>query len=758
MFIDRLVLMPRVNTTIDVYLSNISREDKEILSRISVLDAVDIDFVDKIYNSAGLLKMLSDKGEYVFTRDIKYFRISPALRSYFSKNIALEEPEIKAIKKQYGRHLADTGHYYGSLTLFASANDIEGFNKSIEHILRDLNLLSKGIPYVKKHPYYELKIEESKLVKYPYFTLYKMISSHIHNDTNVSFYYDRFDDVIEVFKNTDERAYLVSLLTKIRILISRGEIIESKKYFDRVIKYKSSDAESFIFALACTLPNVIVNTNITIEDMESYAFTEGIEENFWYIRLMEEIAKAYYKQGNYKNALNTVKIIKNYLNYYIIPPYFIAPHYFAGEVAEAMELVDEALNWPNPLKKGLNVLYTIKGMICHHYGNVNEAIEYYDKAYKSLNIVDDDYYTTITQRCLFMAKIGKAQYAKDLANIYLQDSIIRNKEAANGLLLSISYAYFKMDDKKRSFYYATECVKNSTAKSYVWLLGMGIIVNIMLSRSEIDDDLTLIKNLLKASYFYGMKMIVVDSSEDIFSPILQFAKKNELETKYVEQIELSIKEKESFAIVTSPIKINMFGNVTVLVNDNEIKWKTRKSKELFILLYLAGDKGISRTSIIKNLWKGREKESAINNLKTTNNIIRNTLKEYDIRFSIEYINAKYILKIDNVESDYEQYIYLSQQYSQETTLSQRLMLMTNIINLCKDGFASDLRTDIAKKERDIIKQWIIVNLFQLVETLIKSNNIADAKRFLMQLIDVDRETDYTNFIEIINTNITTGVF
>lgn len=756
--IDRLVLMPRVNTTIDVYLSDTSEEDREILSRVSVLDAVDIDFVDKVYSGGGkLLKTLSAKGEYVFTRDIKYFRISPALRSYFSKNIILQESEIKEIKKQYGQHLADTGHYYGSLTLFASANDIEGFNASIKHILLDLNLISKGIPYVKKHPYSELEIEEHKLIEYPYFTLYKMISSCIHND-NSAYYYDRFDKIIEIFKKSDERAYLLSLLAQIRILISKGERTLAKKRFEGLNKYKNSDAESFIFALACTLPNVITNTNITIEEMESYAFTEGIEENFWYIRLMEEIAKAYYKQGNYKNALNTVKIIKNYLNYYIVPPYFIAPHYFAGEVYEATELVNEALNWPNPLRTGLNVLYTIKGMICYHHGDINEAFEYYDKAYKALDVVDDDYYTTITQRCLFMAKNGNAQYAKDLANIYLQDSIIRREGVANGLLLSISYAYFKMGDKKRSFYYATECVKNSTSKSYVWLLGMGIIINIMLSRSEIDDAPTLIKNLLKASYFYGMKMIVVDYAEDIFSPILHFAKKNQLEPRYVEQIEISIKEREGLSRINNLIKINLFGNVSVLVNDNEIKWKTRKSKELFILLYLAGDKGISRSSIIKNLWRSREKESAINNLKTTNNIIRNTLKEHGVQFSIEYINAKYILKIRNVESDYEQFLLLSQKFSQETTMSQRMLLMTKILSLCKEDFATDLKTESTKKERDSIKQWLIINVFPLVEMLIKSNSFAEAKKLLIQLIDIDKDTDYTNLLETINSGITTSIF
>ena len=110
-----------------------------------------------------------------------------------------------------------------------------------------------------------------------------MISSCIHND-NSAYYYDRFDKIIEIFKKSDERAYLLSLLAQIRILISKGEKTLAKKRFEGLNKYKNSDAESFIFALACTLPNVITNTNITIEEMESYAFTEGIEENFWYIR------------------------------------------------------------------------------------------------------------------------------------------------------------------------------------------------------------------------------------------------------------------------------------------------------------------------------------------------------------------------------------------------------------------------------------------------------------------------------------------
>ena len=129
-----------------------------------------------------------------------------------------------------------------------------------------------------------------------------------------------------------------------------------------------------------------------------------------------------------------------------------------------------------------------------------------------------------------------------------------------------------------------------------------------------------------------------------------------------------------------------------------------------------------------------------------------------MQFSIEYINAKYILKIRNVESDYEQFLLLSQKFSQETTMSQRMLLMTKILSLCKEDFATDLKTESTKKERDSIKQRLIINVFPLVEMLIKSNSFAEAKKLLIQLIDIDKDTDYTNLLETINSGITTSIF
>lgn len=749
MFVDNITFYQKKSTELDFYLEELSEEDISFLTKVVQIDAIDIDFLKKEYaDGANILKRLSKKGEYVCTRDVNYFRISPALRDLLDSKYALRGEEIRDIKRKYGNHLRETGHYYGSLNLFRKANDLEGFNESVKIIIRDIGLLSKGHAYVAVHERLNIEINDENMQKYPYAVFYNILHAFAHEPKGRDLF-QKIQDMGELFKKIDIRAYLVCELMNIYCLILAGETVKAREVFINLHKYQDIENQDFFFTLACMLPNITTNTDISIEDIESYTFSEGSEENLGYIRLMEEIAKAYFKQGNYRNALKVVRMIKEYLDYYVIPPYFLVPHYYSGEVKGAVELANETINWPKPLNKGLDVLYTIKAMTDLYYGNLSEASKHFDCAYKCLQEADDYYYFTITQRCLYKAYIGEAQYAKNLASIHMQIAKSKKKEPSNGLLLSLSYAYFKLGDKKTSYMYATECVKNSTSKSYVWLLGTGIMINIMLSQSDYIEAHTLIKNLLKASYFYGMKMIVVDF-DDIFGQILSFAKNRNIEVEYVLQLTEDIKHKSNLTMKANPLKIYFFGPVSVMVGGEEIKWKTQKAKDLFVQLFFAGSDGVTRAEIIQSLWGDREYDSAINNLKTTNNIIRNTLKKHDIKYTLDYINAKYILKIDDVETDYNQYQQLSQKIGQEQSLQKGVVLINKILQIYKGDFAEDIVSERLIIERGIIKQWIIVNMFKLIKKLAKQEEFVEAKNLLKRLMQIDIETDYGSIMNTIN--------
>lgn len=754
MFVDNTILQHVDNIDPHAFLSGLNEDDIKFLCYISELDAVDIDFLDTVYpGGAEILRVLSRRGEFVVTRDVKFFRMSPILREYFRPNrdsIISEDSRYKqSVKKLYGNHLCNNGHFFGSLTLFHEAQDLEGFDNSFKRILQDDLLLIKVTAYIKAHPDFEFDVD---ITGSKYFQLYKeMAQCYLGNVDSKSI--ARGNLLAAHFENSDINAFMAAKLFEYHCLIKNGKGNSVKEDFIKLYNKYYASNKKHLLALASMLPSITSYTNFTIQELEDFISEINAEKDFWYIKVMEDLAKAYFQQGNYRKAIYVSKQIKDYLEYYVIPPYFIALHYFSGEVKEAVELVNEGLKRAIPIRKDAHVLFTTKAMTEEYYGNNEEARKIFDLAYSKLEYSDPSYYFTITQRCLYKAAHGEAQYAKDLANIYLQNSQSSSHGLVIDMLLAIAYASFKLGDRKRAYKAATDCIQNSTARSAAWLMGMGIVTNIMLTQGDLKDAPSLVRNLLKASYNYGMKMIVADYSDDIFAPIISFAKVKEIELDYITQIEEAIVEKQSMQKPSNMIKVVFFGNINTLIDGQELKWKTRKSKDLFVQYILAGSIGIDRNIIINMLWKGYLYESAINNLKTTNNIIRNTLNEYGVSFKLDYVNSKYILSIDKIDTDYHEMQVLMQKYNTEQLLQKKVSIMNKILQIRKAEFASDLTYENIKVERNNIKQWLTINLLRLVRALAKQEDFIESKKFLTILSSIDTATDYSAMIDEINLHI-----
>ncbi len=90
----------------------------------------------------------------------------------------------------------------------------------------------------------------------------------------------------------------------------------------------------------------------------------------------------------------------------------------------------------------------------------------------------------------------------------------------------------------------------------------------------------------------------------------------------------------------------------------ELKWRTKKVKELFYYLYHFKDtKYLDTLTISRRLWPTREVEAAKGLLHTTVYQLRKTLEQHGIRQAITFKNRMYHLEIDvrtEVERIYEQ--------------------------------------------------------------------------------------------------------
>lgn len=86
---------------------------------------------------------------------------------------------------------------------------------------------------------------------------------------------------------------------------------------------------------------------------------------------------------------------------------------------------------------------------------------------------------------------------------------------------------------------------------------------------------------------------------------------------------------------------------------NEMKWRTRKVKELFIYLWHHSPNAVHRTRIIEDLWAEQLQESATQLMHTTLYQLRKSLRDAGFKVPIKLINEKYVLQV-TVKSDLEE--------------------------------------------------------------------------------------------------------
>lgn len=87
---------------------------------------------------------------------------------------------------------------------------------------------------------------------------------------------------------------------------------------------------------------------------------------------------------------------------------------------------------------------------------------------------------------------------------------------------------------------------------------------------------------------------------------------------------------------------------------NEVKWRTKKGKELFALLFHHDGKAVHRARIMDELWPELSEDAGVTLLHTTVYQVRRMFKEMGFSQSITFLNKQYALSVE-VESDVAQF-------------------------------------------------------------------------------------------------------
>lgn len=487
------------------------------------------------------------------------------------------------------------------------------------------------------------------------------------------------------------------------------------------------------------LPNLLRTSNIYLmssryKTVEKYLMQDCFSEEYWYLSIMQGAVGCNLDMGYFKRGIEYLNKIKTIIPFYVVPHNLITTYFFAGDMELAKNAAEEiiyASKW-NGVVSNLTDAYVLLGLINVYYNKNKEAIDYLNEAVKYMTGDEYSMYKAISVRALVCAETGMAEYAKDITLLYAKRCEINGSKYTAVMEGTAAYCFWTLRDKENAQKYATKCVVGSTARSAYWLICTAIMINYLFENDDARKSKELVEKFLTASKNYGMEIMSVVCYR-LFAPILDYAAQNNIEPEYLALINEKLKAKNGTAYSDTSVSVRFFGTTSVSVGGKELIWKTKKAKGLFLLYILRGAEGIDRNEIIDIFWGDYVYISAINNLKTTNNLIRNTLAGSGIKFKLEYSNSKYSLYLENKETDYDAYNGLNAALAEETDLRRRVIIVSRILNVYGSGFVNDIKAPYFNSLRDKIKDELGVTLMQTIRDLVKSGETIEAKRYVSAL-------------------------
>ncbi|MBE1556630.1 response regulator [Sporosarcina limicola] len=150
---------------------------------------------------------------------------------------------------------------------------------------------------------------------------------------------------------------------------------------------------------------------------------------------------------------------------------------------------------------------------------------------------------------------------------------------------------------------------------------------------------------------FAMEAFEVNAIDYLLKPV-NIERLTKAVSKIRERKKLYEGMKQKLEVEECPLFIRSMGAFHLLDSSlNEVKWRTKKSKELFAYLWHHRGDAIHRARIIEDLWPGLPDDRAATLLHTTVYQVRKKIKEMGINNPIKLMNEQYMLNVD-VPSDY----------------------------------------------------------------------------------------------------------
>lgn len=172
------------------------------------------------------------------------------------------------------------------------------------------------------------------------------------------------------------------------------------------------------------------------------------------------------------------------------------------------------------------------------------------------------------------------------------------------------------------------------------------------------------------------------------------------------------------AFIKDTLTVGAFGNFQLYKNGREeVKWRTKKVKELFAYLWHHFPQSVPRDRIIEDVWGDQHSESAVQLMHTSFYHLRKTIRDLGFENPVTFSNDQYSLTLDIQSDQFEIDGMMQKQSLTDEEIDQ-------LLKLYKGNYFEGENYDWALPKQEQIKVTFLATLEKFVTEKLKANDLS----------------------------------